>query len=137
MATAPNYRVITEHITLGTCTGHLVTADTAAAAEQTVTKTLPDGQRVVKVETFFPEPAYVGAVVRDRDGFLWRRAQRLWHSHVYDDPGYPPARLPWSALQLDYGPLAVDNGTDSAEREFRAQRGWADHRAKRDRQSPG
>lgn len=24
MATAPNYRVITEHIALGTCTGHLV-----------------------------------------------------------------------------------------------------------------
>ena len=53
------------------------------------------------------EPSARGAVVRDRDGDLWKRGNTRWtcQARVDGDRVQQVARLPWYALASQYGPL--------------------------------
>jgi len=55
------------------------------------------------------EPLRRGALVRDRDGDVWRRGNTRWSCIAPVDGVRVQrvARLPWSAVQSFYGPLGV------------------------------
>lgn len=56
-----------------------------------------------------PEPPRMGALVRDRDGDVWRRGRTRWTCQTPVDGVRVRrvGRLPWSGLVSMYGPLTV------------------------------
>lgn len=61
------------------------------------------------VTATIPEPPRMGARVRDRDGDTWRKGRTRWSCEAPVDGRRVRvvARLPWSQLVSQYGPVAV------------------------------
>jgi hypothetical protein len=60
----------------------------------------------------------MGARVRDRDGDTWRKGRTRWSCETPPDGRriVVVARLPWSQLVAQYGPIAVVDLNDRPRR---------------------
>ena len=59
------------------------------------------------------EPKRRGAMVRDKDGDLWKRGNTRWTCQAPIDAAHARVgRLPWFALVRQYGPLALVEDTE-------------------------